>query len=97
MLEKLYSSLRKETGIDECVLAYRPSKGCNIHMANEVFEEIKQRNNCLVLSFDISGFFDSIDHKKLKKQGNKLHINERKTEIAIFQKNDQGISCQIKK
>lgn len=68
MLERLYADLRKEVGIDDCVLAYRSGKGCNIDMANAAFEEIKKRDSCSVLAFDISGFFDSIDHKNLRKQ-----------------------------
>lgn len=68
MLEGLYADLRKKAGIDDCVLAYRPGKGCNIDMANAAFEEIKKRDACSVLAFDISGFFDSIDHKNLRKQ-----------------------------
>ena len=67
-LENKYATLRKELGIDDCVLAYRSGKGCNIHMANKAFEEVKRRNACSVIAIDISGFFDNIDHKKLKEK-----------------------------
>lgn len=67
-LEKQYSRLRGELDIDDCVLAYRPGKGCNVRMANAAFEKIKEHDECSVIAFDISAFFDSIDHKNLKKQ-----------------------------
>ncbi len=67
-LEARYASLRREFGIDDCVLAYRSGKGCNIHMANAAFEEIKKRRSCIVYAMDISGFFDNIYHLILKKQ-----------------------------
>lgn len=67
-LEERYAVLRKELGIDDCVLAYRSGKGCNIHMADAAFEEIKKRDSCSVLALDISGFFDNIAHANLKKQ-----------------------------
>jgi hypothetical protein len=66
-LEEKYKSLRIKLGIDNCVLAYRSGKGNNISMANSAFEEIKNRQSCSVMAFDISGFFDNIDHKNLKK------------------------------
>src|SRR5579862_5899595 len=47
-LEARYAALRRELGIDDCVLAYRSGKGCNIHMANAAFEEIKKRRSCIV-------------------------------------------------
>lgn len=67
-LEKKYAALRKTLGIDDCVLAYRSGKQSNIHMANEVFEAIKSREECSVIALDISRFFDSINHAGLKKQ-----------------------------
>ncbi|CAH6923347.1 putative RNA-directed DNA polymerase [Vibrio chagasii] len=40
---------------------------CNIDFANDAFTAIKQMNGCHVLAFDISGFFDNLDHGILKK------------------------------
>ena len=68
VLENYYAQLRQDVNIDDCVLAYRSGKGCNIHMANEAFEEVKKRNSCSVIAIDISGFFDNIAHKKLKEK-----------------------------
>jgi RNA-directed DNA polymerase len=67
-LESRYATLRKELDIDDCVLAYRQGKGCNIDMANTAFEEIKKRHSCIVYAMDIKGFFDNIYHLILKKQ-----------------------------
>jgi DNA-binding ferritin-like protein (Dps family) len=51
---------------DKCILAYRSLGKCNIDFSKEVFDEICQRTLCTALAFDISGFFDNIDHKILK-------------------------------
>ncbi|SCY99356.1 reverse transcriptase domain-containing protein [Flavobacterium caeni] len=39
----------------------------NVHFASDVFEEIKKRDDCVVLAFDIENFFPSLDHKLLKR------------------------------
>ncbi|MFK7001140.1 reverse transcriptase domain-containing protein [Flavobacterium oreochromis] len=38
----------------------------NVHFAKDIFDEIKSRENCVVLAFDIKDFFPSLNHKKLK-------------------------------
>lgn len=38
----------------------------NVHFAKDIFEEIKKRENCVVLAFDIENFFPTLNHKKLK-------------------------------
>lgn len=38
----------------------------NVHFAKDIFEEIKTRENCVVLAFDIENFFPTLNHKKLK-------------------------------
>lgn len=38
----------------------------NVHFAKDVFNEIKQRENCVALVLDIENFFPSLSHKKLK-------------------------------
>lgn len=62
--------------ISEAVIAYRkilidPNEingagKCNIHFANELFKEIKQRQNCIVACYDIENFFPSLNHEYLK-------------------------------
>ena len=38
----------------------------NVHFAKDIFDEIKNRENCVVLAFDIENFFPTLNHKKLK-------------------------------
>jgi len=66
--------------LSNCVTAYRKikveentNKGkSTIHFAKEVFDEIKKRaeynEQVAVLTFDIKGFFSSLDHKILKER-----------------------------
>lgn len=77
VLQKMYEDeLKKHNGLSDCVTAYRKipieneinrNKG-NIHFADEVFEEIKKRasEEISVLTFDIKGFFSSLNHTILK-------------------------------
>jgi Reverse transcriptase (RNA-dependent DNA polymerase) len=76
LLSPLYESLLASEGkISECICAYRfvetnnsSKKGkSNIHFANDVFEIIRKNKECIVLSFDIEEFFDSLNHEHLKK------------------------------
>lgn len=70
---KYENLLRGTEGLSECVVAYRrlalPSGAnkSNIHFAHEVFEHIKGTDECVAMAFDISKFFDSLDHKLLKR------------------------------
>ncbi len=67
--------LLKNPGLSECISAYRKistgiGKACknNIHFAKDVFDFIKGRQEgCCALAFDIESFFNSLDHKILKK------------------------------
>jgi hypothetical protein len=81
ILEPLYEvELKKTTSLNNSILAYRriplPDNTrckCNIDFANDVFEEIKNsKGSIAVLALDISKFFDSLDHKILKKSWTNL-------------------------
>lgn len=48
------------------VIAYRALGKCNIEYADEVFTEVSMHAPCVVKAFDVSGFFDHIDHSLLK-------------------------------
>jgi len=64
-----YEDRLKELGLDTCVLAYRTDLGLsNVEFAHDAITEIKKRKTCVVLTCDISGFYDSLDHKQLKTQ-----------------------------
>lgn len=76
ILEKYYEVFLKNENLRDSIIAFRKitkinSKGnkyssCNIHFAKEVFDKINLKKNCTVLCFDISGFFDNLDHDILK-------------------------------
>lgn len=61
-----YDKIIQEQEINKSVLAYRSLGKCNIDFSKEVFDEIERRAPCTALAFDISGFFDNINHQKLK-------------------------------
>jgi hypothetical protein len=76
ILEPKYETqLEKNPRLNESVIAYRriPVKDktrckCNIDFANEVFDFIKETTGeKMVLAIDIKKFFDSLDHKILKR------------------------------
>lgn len=68
LLSFLYEELLTKKSLNECVLAFRknPNFPSTIHIAENVFNEIKNRQNCSVLCIDIKGFFDNLDHKLIK-------------------------------
>lgn len=98
-LNKKYEIYIAQEGFSECPLAYRSNLDgkCNIQFSKEVFNEIKQRRNCSAIALDIKGYFDHIDHKKLKEKwikviGEKLPPDQFKlykalTEYSYVSKN----------
>ena len=75
LLATKYEERLKREAIENCVLAYRKipvQKGkiagkCNIHFAQECFQEIIERKNCYAVALDISKFFENLDHDKLER------------------------------
>lgn len=74
-LSKQYEQLlSQEAALSCCIAAYRRipigdgTERCksNIDFAKEVFDEIKQRGNCVAMAFDIESFFSNLDHDLLK-------------------------------
>ena len=64
-----YENWLCDNGLSENIIAYRSLDGkCNIHFANDVFAEIRSRGQAGVVALDVSGFFDELDHRALKKQ-----------------------------
>ncbi|TBW32603.1 Reverse transcriptase [Siculibacillus lacustris] len=53
-------------GISENVIAYRPLGRGNYHFAADVFEFAKTNSPVTILAFDVTGFFDNLDHGLLK-------------------------------
>lgn len=81
LLEQQYEAFLELNGISDCVSAFRrvpierrlinrgksgKSNKCNIDFANDAFIAIKEMKDCHVLAYDISGFFDNLDHAILK-------------------------------
>lgn len=71
--------LRKKPKLSECISAYRRIKTDdnlshknNIHFAKDVFDEIKKREECIALAFDIESFFNNLNHKLIKQSWAKL-------------------------
>jgi hypothetical protein len=73
--QKLEEEYSKNVHLYDSVIAYRTipfdknRNKCNIDFANEVFQFIANStsDNLTVLCFDIKSFFDTLDHKILKK------------------------------
>jgi hypothetical protein len=72
LLLKQYSNFLVDNKLEDVSLAYRKiskennNGKSNIDFAFEVFSKIKSMGDCLVICEDISSFFDSLDHLKLK-------------------------------
>lgn len=67
ILAPKYERLLSNIKLSDCVCAYRSDIGNNYTIASDIFRKIKIFENCTVLTFDISSFFDNIDHENLKK------------------------------
>lgn len=67
ILEFCYEQFIENKEFNEAVLAYRKfnDKLSNIDFAFNAFNEIANRGNCVALAFDISKFFDTINHRVL--------------------------------
>ena len=74
ILNRKYEEKLQELGLSENVIAYRKipvdkdaNRGkCNIHFAKEAFDEVSKRESSVALTFDISNFFESLDHSILE-------------------------------
>jgi RNA-directed DNA polymerase len=66
-LTERYEARLVEVGLSECVTAFRPKSGkSNINHAGEVFEWIRDCREGRAYAFDITSFFDRLDHPRLK-------------------------------
>lgn len=75
LLYKDYEQYLTTHGLSDNVIAFRKiskiingkqTSFCNIHFSQQVFDIIKERKSCTVLCFDISKFFDNLNHDVLK-------------------------------
>ena len=65
-LSELYEKKLTALGLTDNVLAFRKLGKNNIDFAYQAFSDIKQLGSCTAIAFDISGFFDNLDHRILK-------------------------------
>ena len=83
MLGEFYEKYTRDLGFSECVLAYRNTPIAEINGVKcsfrtipavyDVVQYVKNHNNkCVALAFDMSSFFDCIDHQNLKKEWKKV-------------------------
>lgn len=72
MLAERYEERLLELGIEKCPIAYRkiPKTGgggkCNIDFAKDAFEEIERQGDCVAIALDIRGYFENLDHARIK-------------------------------
>jgi Reverse transcriptase (RNA-dependent DNA polymerase) len=73
LLSEPYEAELTCRGIESCPIAYRKlrrhdsSRGkCNIDFAADAFHRVRDLANCCAVTLDVSGFFDNIDHDKLR-------------------------------
>ncbi|MHB0704170.1 reverse transcriptase/maturase family protein [Roseomonas mucosa] len=61
-LDKRYD----DTNISESVIAYRALGRANYHFAADAYHFAKENSPVKILAFDVTGFFDNLDHLLLK-------------------------------
>ena len=86
ILEASYESYLSHNSLENNVLAFRKVKTiidgnevsqCNIHFSKNVFDYISQKRDCLVLCYDITKFFDNLNHRILKENWTRLLDRDR--------------------
>jgi hypothetical protein len=63
-LDKYY----EDNGLCDHVIAYRKLGKSNYHFSAEAYEFARANSPCIVLCFDITGFFNNLDHGILKER-----------------------------
>ncbi|WP_232283651.1 reverse transcriptase domain-containing protein [Sphingomonas sp. PAMC 26617] len=58
----------KESQLDDTVVAYRSLGQSNYHFAKRVEDYVRSQTSLTVMCFDVTGFFDNLDHRLLKRQ-----------------------------
>lgn len=66
MLASKLEQIYLEREISANVAAYRKLGKSNYHFSNEALEFARQIQPCMILAYDVTKFFDSLDHKLLK-------------------------------
>ena len=71
-ISKAYENVISQRGLGDSVLAFRSLGKNNIDFAKQAFDEIRRQGDCTAIAFDISKFFDTLDHKLLKEAWKRL-------------------------
>ena len=58
----------KKHGLSDAVIAYRALGKSNYHFSSHVRDFARGHSPCVSLCFDVTGFFDNLDHRLLKRQ-----------------------------
>lgn len=72
ILSELYETELTLRRIGHCPIAYRkltkPSGGgkCNIDFAKDAFDKIDELGDCVAIALDIKGYFENLDHQRIK-------------------------------
>lgn len=95
-LQEKYEQFVEQNDLNDVAVAYRKIKSlkggnkCNIHIAGDVFQYIKEQlqvnDKVAVITFDIKGFFDNLDHTYLKRAWKKImgYVDMPEDEYAVF-------------
>lgn len=67
-LNKFLDNFYLENGITDNIIAYRALGKANYNFAADAMKFAEEKTRCVVLAFDITGFFDNLDHSFLKKR-----------------------------
>ena len=72
-LSRHYEARLVELGIEDSPIAYRQVKKsngsggkCNIDFAKDSFDEIERLGDCVAIALDIKGYFENLDHTRIK-------------------------------
>lgn len=72
-----YEEKIKLHGLSDSILAFRALRKSNIDFALEAFKDIEKFGSCCVVALDVSKFFDTLDHRLLKKEWVDLLCTEK--------------------
>lgn len=68
MLARRLEAFYADQNLGDCALAYRKTGLGNYDFAAEAFSYVKENAPVTILAFDVTGFFDNLDHKLLKRR-----------------------------
>lgn len=69
---KLLDRHYEQAKLDDHVIAYRKLGQANYHFSAKAYRFVQDHKPCIVLCFDITGFFDNLDHAILKNRLKRL-------------------------